>query len=772
MPEFGDPSTPETSTTTDSELNAEQRYVTRLYAKLDAERADTARRLSRALGEQPGGSPQARTEREVASAMYRERLAQLGGVEAGLYFGRLDNTDGTTTRIGRLGLFDTDDDYEPLLIDWRAPVARPFYLATAASPLGVRRRRHLRLRLREVVGFDDEVLDLEADDQGDDLGLAGEAALLAALNRQRDDAMQDIVATIQAEQDDIIRAGLPGVMVVQGGPGTGKTAVALHRAAYLLYEHRDVLASRGVLVVGPNTTFLRYIGQVLPSLGETGVLMATTGELFPGVRPQQAETREAAEVKGRAVMVQVLTNAVAERQRVPSEAIELHTESGPLTLPPELVRAARQKARDADRPHNVARKLFVDAVLDALATQATERLAASVEDGVEEIGFVDGEDPDAELLDAQDVAEARGELAEVPAVRKALESLWPEISPQRLLSDLLTDAQRLAGAAEGLLSAPEQEALLRTRGRAWTPSDVPLLDELAELLGEDRSEADARRERQQREQLAYAQGVLHVLDQDDELADEERLRVSDILDAELLAEREHQRSSLTAAERAAADRTWTFGHVIVDEAQELTVMDWRTLMRRVPSRSMTLVGDIAQTSAAGGASSWQQMLEPYVVDRWRMAELTVNYRTPAEIMEVAADVLAKVDPDLVPPLSVRETGVPPWDVTLPAEDLPARLPELVEEELTAVDGGTVAVLGPPELVSSLRPQVHRERVSVLTVERAKGLEFDAVIVLEPDEIAAGSPRGYSDLYVALTRATQRLGVIRTGDGEAVSANGQ
>ncbi|MGH3469727.1 MAG: ATP-binding domain-containing protein, partial [Thermocrispum sp.] len=443
---------------------------------------------------------------------------------------------------------------------------------------------------------------------------------------------------------------------------------------------------------------------------------------------------------------------------------ELATETGPLTLEPAVARAARQRARDAGRPHNVARRLFVDVVLDAMAEQATERLAASVEDGVEEIGFLEDEDPDAELLDAGDVAETRAELGEAPAVRKALESLWPELTPQKLLGELLSDADRLATAARGLLSADDQRVILRTRATAWTPADVPLLDELAELVGEDHTEADARRERQRREQLAYAQGVLHVLDQDDELADEERLRVTDILDAELLAEREHQRSTLTAAERAAADRTWTFGHVIVDEAQELTVMDWRMLMRRCPSRSMTLVGDIAQTSAAGGASSWQQMLEPYVADRWRLSELTVNYRTPAEIMAVAAEVLAKVDPALEPPTSVRETGVPPWELTLPADELPARLPELVERELGEVGGGTVAVLGPPGLVSSLRPQVHRERVSVLTVERAKGLEFDAVIVLAPDEIAAGTPRGHSDLYVALSRATQRLGVIRTGVG--------
>ena len=238
-----------------------------LYRKLDAERESAQRRLTGALA-QTGGTPQARTERDVATTTYSERLAQLGSVEQGLCFGRLDFHERETAYVGRLGLFDEDGDYEPLLIDWRAPAARPFYLATAASPEGVRRRRHIRTLSRKVVALDDEILDLRADDQGHDLGLAGEAALLAALERRRTGEMSDIVATIQAEQDRIIRDELNGVLVVQGGPGTGKTAVALHRAAYLLYTYRQQLATRGVLVVGPNSTFLRYIGQVLPSLGK------------------------------------------------------------------------------------------------------------------------------------------------------------------------------------------------------------------------------------------------------------------------------------------------------------------------------------------------------------------------------------------------------------------------------------------------------------------------------------------------------------------------
>lgn len=759
-PSHDRPYTTNTHNDPNSDLADEQSHVSALYTKLDDERADATQRLARTL-RKTGGTPQERTERDVATTMYRERLAQLNAVEADLCFGRLDATDGSSVHIGRIGLFD-DEDYEPLMLDWRAPAARPFYLATAASPLGIRRRRHIRIRLREVVALDDEVLDLYADDSGADLGLAGEAALLSALNRQRGERMRDIVATIQAEQDDIIRAELPGVLVIQGGPGTGKTAVALHRAAYLLYEHRVALASRGVLVVGPNETFLHYIGQVLPSLGETGVLLATIGQLYPGVRTRAVDDRHVAEIKGRAVMAKVLDAAVNDLQRVPDAPMEVMVEREAIRIEPELVAAARGRARRTGRPHNLARRAFLETMLDELAKAAADRLAHQVLDGVPEVAYADDEDPDTEVLNLDDVAEFRAELADDKGLMNALDSLWPETTPRRVLGDLLTDRARLASAATGLLDDHEVDALLRAKPKQWTPSDIPLLDELAEVLGEDDTEERARRERREREALAYAQGVLHVLDQDDELADEERLRVADVLDAELLAERERQRSELTAAQRAAADRTWTFGHVIVDEAQELTAMDWRMLMRRSPSRSMTLVGDVAQTSAAGGAATWGSMLEPHVADRWRLRELTVNYRTPAEIMSVAGEVLADVDPALKPPSSVREAGVSPWTVELdPSAGLAAELPGLVGDELHAVGEGTVAVLCPADLVDEVRGLVARERVSVLTVARAKGLEFDGVIVVDPAGMVAASPRGQSDLYVALTRATQRLGIVHT-----------
>ncbi|GAA4526258.1 AAA family ATPase [Amycolatopsis samaneae] len=607
----------------------------------------------------------------------------------------------------------------------------------------MRRRRHIRSLSRKVTGLDDEILDLTAADQGQDLGLAGEAALLAALEQRRTGEMGDIVATIQAEQDRIIRAPLGGVMVVQGGPGTGKTAVALHRAAYLLYTHRQQLTTRGVLVVGPNSTFLRYIGQVLPSLGETGVLLATIGQLYPGLDATGVESREAAEIKGRIVLADVLANAVRDRQRVPEPVLEIEYERELLRLDRRTCVDARTRARRSRRPHNLARRLFVSDVLDALTRQAARRL---------------GED----LLDARDVQDIRAELAADANIAAALESLWPVLTPEGVLDDLFADSERLDSAAGKLLSDAERSCLKSGRDARWTPADVPLLDELAELLGVDDTEARVERKRREREDRAYAEGVLDILEQDEEIIDEELLRVSDVLDAELFAERQQARSELTAAQRAAQDRTWTFGHVIVDEAQELSAMDWRLLMRRSPNRSMTLVGDVAQTGAAGGARTWGEVLSPYVADRWRLEQLTVNYRTPAEIMAVAARVLAEVDPALEAPSSVRESGVAPWSVT-PA-DVAAELPGLVTAELSAVDGGTVAVLTPAARLDEVRALLDGagDRVSVLTVERAKGLEFDAVLLLAPDEIVADSPRGLNDLYVALTRATRRLGVISTG----------
>ncbi|MGC4789728.1 HelD family protein [Micromonospora sp. DT178] len=749
----------------DDEIGREQDYVSMLYRRLDELREQASRRLGDEL-RATGGTRQALSQRDSAVRMYAGQVEQFSAVESGLCFGRLDTNDGSPHYIGRIGIFDTDGDYDPLLMDWRAPAARAFYLATAANPQGVRRRRHLRTRERKVTALDDEVLDLDTASPTAHEELTGEASLLAALNAGRTGRMRDIVETIQAEQDRIIRADLPGVLVVQGGPGTGKTAVALHRAAYLLYTHREQLSARGVLLVGPNATFLRYISQVLPALAETGVLLRTQGDLFPGVSARRAEPAATAALKGSAVMVEVLAAAVRDRQWVPDEPLEIELpQQEVLLLDPETVRAARDRARRSDRPHNLARALFDVEIVHALAAQVAERI------GADPLG---GEN----LLDEADVAEIRRELREEPEVQAVLDQLWPVLTPQRLLADLYASTRRIAAAAPMLTEA--ERAMLHREPGGWTPADVPLLDEAAELLGEDERAAAARQERIRAMQREYAEGVLEIargsrsIDVEDEAEGGEILSVTDLLDADRLLERQEEVDRLTTAQRAAADRRWAFGHVIVDEAQELSPMAWRLLMRRCPSRSMTIVGDVAQTGALSGTPSWADALEPYVAQRWRLEELTVSYRTPAEIMAVAADVLTEIDPALRPPRSVRSSGVPPWDRAVAPEHLAAELVAATTREAAGLDDGRLGVIVPagrvdelgvaltaalPEAAVGEDPELE-SRVVVLTVGQAKGLEFDSVLLVDPDRIVAESPRGRSDLYVALTRATQRLGILR------------
>jgi DNA helicase IV len=747
--------------TRNDDIRTEQAYLTMLYERLDQVREQADERL-RAILLEAGGTPQGRTHREATLGHYSDQLGQMNAVENRLCFGRLDFAADNPRYIGRINLSAEGHDGDPLLIDWRAPASRPFYTATAVSPDGVTRRRHLRTKGRELVGVDDEVLDLAAGDTGGREDVTGEAALLSALAAGRTGRMRDIVETIQSEQDEVIRSGLPGVLVVQGGPGTGKTAVALHRAAYLLYTYRQQLTKQGVLILGPNATFLRYISQVLPSLAETGVLLATLGDMFPGVHARSDEAPEVAELKGRPAMIEVLAAAVADRQTVPDDYAEVDHDGYPLRIERALCEDARSVARRSGRPHNVARQIFVTEAIHALSLQIAERIGADPLGG-------------DNLLEEADLAETRRELHEDEDVQRTLLEFWPVLTPRRVLRELLSSTDRLAAAG-----APGE--LYRAVGHDWTPADVPLLDELAELLGVDESAALRAAAHVRRQAVEYAEGVLEIvagsrsLDFEDD-AEEEVLSAMDVVDASAFAERYAETDSRTSAERAAADRTWVFGHIIVDEAQELSPMAWRLLMRRAPSRSMTVVGDVAQTGELAGTTTWDQVFEPYVAQRWRMTELTVNYRTPAEVMAVASDVLASIDPSLQPPRSVRSAGVEPWARRVAPGALAAELIATVRREVADVGDGRLGVLVPggredelgralvaavPDAAVGEQPDL-LNKVVLMTVRQAKGLEFDAVVVVEPDEIVAGSPRGLSDLYVAVTRATRRLGVLHTAD---------
>jgi len=752
--------------TRDDDLRAEQGYLTTLYRRLDGLRAQADDRL-RAILLEAGGTPQGRAQREATRGHYAEQLAQMNAVENGLCFGRLDFAADQPRYIGRIGLSAEEHDRDPLLVDWRAPAARAFYLATAVSPDGVTRRRHLRTKGRVLTAIDDEVLDLEAGAGRGREDVTGEAALLSALTADRTGRMRDIVETIQSEQDEVIRAGLPGVMVVQGGPGTGKTAVALHRAAYLLYTYRAQLTKQGVLILGPNPTFLRYISQVLPSLAETGVLLATLGDMFPGVRARAVEPPAAAALKGRSAMLDVLKRAVADWQTVPADYVEVDHDGYPLRIERAVLEDARAAARRPGRPHNVARSIFVTEAIHALSLQIAERIGADPLGG-------------DNLLSAADLAETRRELREDIDVQRVLFDFWPVLTPRRVLRELLSDPDRLESAAPELTLA-ERALLLREHDARWTPADVPLLDELAELLGVDDTLKARQVAQERREAIEYAEGVLEIVEGsrslDFEDQEEEILSAIDVVDASAFVERHEVLDTRTAAERAAADRTWAFGHVIVDEAQELSPMAWRLLMRRCPSRSMTVVGDVAQTSELAGTTTWEQVFEPYVAQRWNLVELTVNYRTPAEVMAVAADVLAAVDPALEPPRSVRSAGVEPWALRVPPVALPAEVIAAVRLEAAEAGEGRVGVLVPegrqadlgralveavPGAAVGEQPDLLNQ-VVLMTVRQAKGLEFDSVIVVEPDQIIAESPRGLSDLYVAVTRATRRLGVLHTAD---------
>ncbi|MFF1450787.1 HelD family protein [Streptomyces sp. NPDC058274] len=730
-------------------MRQEQEFIDGLYTRVDALRGSTEASVVDALGQ--GNTPmQARLERDVLVAERSGLLAALNAVDGSLCFGRIDLTNGVSHHIGRIGIRADDAELTPILIDWRAPVARPFYLATGHTPMDLRRRRHLTTDGRRVTGLHDEILDLGDQERTGHEDPTGDAVLLAALNSARTGRMADIVQTIQAEQDRIIRAPHRGIMVVEGGPGTGKTAVALHRAAYLLYEHRELLAKRAVLIVGPNPAFLGYIGEVLPSLGETGVLLATVGELFPGVKATAQDTPRAAAVKGRADMADVLVDVVRDRQALPDPVIAVEHDRDILMLDEGLVQVARERTRAVGLPHNAAREHFEGHILNTLTDMLAERIGTDPFDG-------------SNLLDPSDITQIRDELAENPEVWAAIDQLWPRLTPARLVADFLAEPG-------GYVSDEDAAAIRRPVTRDWTTADVPLLDEAAELLGEDDRIARALAERHRNAQVAYAQGVLDVSyasrtyefeDKDEE--DSEILSAHDIIDAERFAERHEEDDHRSAAERAAADRTWAFGHIIVDEAQELSPMAWRLLMRRSPTRSMTLVGDPAQTSEAAGVGSWSEILAPYVEDRWEHTRLAVNYRTPSEIMDLAAAVPRAENPGFEPPSSVRSTGVRPW-VRL-AHDLPGAVAKAVAE-LAPVEG-RLAVIAPRDLHRTLaarldgvtageEPDLTRA-VVLLDPRQAKGLEFDSVLVVEPARYST------SDLYVALTRATQSLGVLHTGE---------
>ena len=726
----------------------EQEFVDRAYSRLDQLRSQYREQRQKIDANHGVGNAQGWTERDALATHFAELSSRLDNVEERLVFGRLDMKDHATHYIGRISLLD--EHSAPLLVDWRAPISAPFYQATAQEPLGVVRRRHIATRARTVTSVEDELLDVDqAQHQG--LTLQGEGALMSALSSARSGRMGDIVATIQGEQDRVIRASDRGILVVQGGPGTGKTAVALHRAAYLLYTQRERLERSGVLIIGPSRTFLRYIEQVLPSLGESGVVQMTIGDIVPGLSAQDDDPVDIAAIKGRAAFSRILREAVRLIPRLPDRDQVLQVWNRRVTLRIKDVQEALSRARRSGRPHNVARESFAMGLMELLAG----RLIVEAGDA-SSTADIDPDDLRTWMSEIRDSVDARRaiNLAWMPTQAPAfLRKLWSR-------PDLLAQANRKAGTP---LSVEDLSLLYRAQDEPLTISDIPLIDELEELLGTlDLASAQKRRAEEQREK-------------------EERERANEalkatglgggIVTADMLMRQTQEAPSLRPlAERARADRSWTYGHIVIDEAQDLSPMAWRCLLRRCPSRSMTVVGDLDQKRGHRRPNSWKQALGPAARAFSEEFVLSISYRTPRALTRIAQAVMAQHGtPVLYPMEAVRD--VPNcYQVSHTHKDTlkecVSQIVSAMEERLDREEGegkGRICVIVPDAQAQLWHADESGasaldQRVSYLTAAGSKGLEFDSVVVVEPGAILE---QGSGDLFVALTRATHDLHAVTT-----------
>ena len=708
------------------ELGDEQDFIDHAYDCLDVSRS-AAWRLRDIHEADLGGTFQARFERNAFDGALVKRLTDLDLGDAALVFGRIDRAaespDGLESfHIGRLAV--ADEDREPVVVDWRAPVAEPFYRATGRDAMGIVRRRHFAVEGRSLVGIEDELfgaghLGLGHDEGLDgstsaasgegESGLRGYSTLLAALERGRSGTLGDIVATIQGEQDEIIRSPQQGVLVVQGGPGTGKTVVALHRAAYLLYTHRFPLEDQGVLVIGPNRVFLRYIERVLPSLGEAGIEQVVLADLVPGVnflRPgDEAENAEladsptAARLKGDTRMSDVLDRAIASRERPLRDELVLPFRTGYVRLTVEDSERIVRTARRRFPRHNSGRRFVESEVWAALAASY--------------------HDPNIGLRAVKDT------VRPMPEMRATLDRIWPVLTPAQLLHDLFGSKALLKVAARGVLDESEALALFRQRSESvddvrWTMADVALLDDASDVLGPK-------------------------LGKDGKIDDRDEIR--------------------------------TYGHIVIDEVQDLTPMQLKMATRRSLSGAMTIVGDLAQATGPLAPADWEDVLA-HLPDRRpaRVIGLSVGYRIPGQIMELANRVMLAATPSLRAPKSVRVGAVGPSIVQAQSvSELGATVAAEVRVLQEALPAGSLGIVAPDAMIAALSADLAANGiehgratrtgldagVTLVPVSVVKGLELDGVIVVEPAQIVSDTEHGMRSLYVALTRPTQRLTVVHS-----------
>ncbi len=743
------------------EIAAEQTFVDRVYERVESVRIQSKALEREGHGRAAAGPASGLVERDAMIHQAAGRLRALDAEAEGLVFGRLDFDDGETYHVGRLGL--RDQNREPLLIDWRAPAAAAFYRATSGEPMGVVRRRVIICRGPEVVDLDDDVL---SPDQARGLRVLGEGALLAALRTSRGPRMRDIVTTIQKEQDEAIRASAQGATLIAGGPGTGKTQVALHRAAYLLYTDRGRFADGRILVVGPSTVFTTYISRVLPALGEESVHLRAVGELVEGVSATRREAAPIAAIKGSDQMCAVLTELSWQTPPTAPERLRLVYAGQVLTLARSELDTARDRIRttaqaSGTRP-NEARAIASTVLVNALWDRADQPCL------------------DRELF--------TDEVADRPEFGRFLSGWWPRLTPTRVLSWLADPAcvPILSQESAAILAASYQ------RPPDWSVDDVPLLDELHQLLGQPPTPAPVPATRPRLRELGtgaqpidtfalscglydgwslFAPGLPTPIATAGQSIDNDAVVVAQRW-AEVIIRREGHRvvgwrdgydphgeeayvpvlsEPLPVPEpEAAAAGEDDYTHVILDEAQDLSPMECRMIARRAEYASMTIVGDLGQATHPLAAASWPELLHRLGRRVARTLELSTGYRVPEVIADYAARFLAA---DLPATRSYRAGG------TLsvrPVDDIRAALRAAVGE---APPDATTAVIAADDGIEDLAALIDRDAITLLPASQVKGLEFDHVIVVEPADIVAAEPRGPSRLYVVLTRAVASLVVL-------------
>ncbi|WP_158888893.1 HelD family protein [Amycolatopsis anabasis] len=689
-----------------AEIAIEQTHVDRVYTRL-AELRSQAEAM-RAKGYEIGHGAQKEAVFEQASMLFErdmmvfhanQTLQTLDAEYEGLVFGRLDHTSDETIYVGRLGIRDAE--FDNLVTDWRAPAAAAFYQATAEEPMDVVRRRVIRCSGQNVLDVDDDVLIPDAVPES--MQVVGEGALMAALGRSRGEKMRDIVATIQREQDEVIRAPWRGVTEITGGPGTGKTAVALHRAAYLLYRHRRQLGGAGVLVVGPSGVFTSYIERVLPSMGETNVELRALGQVLDGIEATRQDPAPLAAIKGSLRMRKVLLRALRDTPPDAPEEMRIVYRGEVLKLGAKELDKVRRKVHTHGGPPNRSRVRAAETLLEALADKAEEYARA-----------------DDRTIDR---AELITDLGERIDFHRFLVVWWPVLYPGEVLR-WLGDERRLARSAKQLLNQEEIAlfaASMRDRSRGWSVADVALLDELRVLAGPP---------------------------------PKRRRRAQDVLEAE------HPPRTATGPQRP--EHYDEYSHIVVDESQDLSPMQWRMVGRRGKYASWTVVGDPVQSSwpdPAEAAQARDHAFGPRTARR--RFTLRTNYRNSAEIFDLAAEVVAgHAEPDELP-RAVRKTGISPVVRTIDRGGLEGEVQAAAKELLDAVEGtvGVITAMDRVEEVGQWLSGQADERLKVVGSLDSKGLEYDAVVLVEPTELITESTTGRRVLYVALTRATQQLTVL-------------